>query len=340
MVKITDVSKLAGVSRSTVSRVVTGRGQVSETKRRAIEAAIAALGYRPNTLAQALRSNRSNMIGGVVIDVGTPFYADMIAGIQAVCRMAGKSLVVSSGFADADEEARAIIELVDRACDGLVLYLENPIREDVNTIIRRANIPVVVIGSRENPIASGAVLIDNSGGAAAALRHVLDLGHREIAYLSGQLAYRDTRSRLNGLAMVLAERGMAADAIHVVNGEYAESFGLSATEALLRERPGITAILAGDDDIAAGALVALKRHGRRVPEDVSLIGFDDNFHARHLTPGLTTIRQPVNEAGRRAAALLTRILAEEDVAETEIFLPTDLVVRESVAAPTKGAAAG
>src|SRR5690606_37813451 len=173
MVTITDVSKRAGVSRSTVSRVVAGNGYVSESNRKAIEAAIAELGYRPNTLAQALRSNRSNLIGAVLVDVGTPYFANMIYGVQRATRAAGKSLVVSSGYADQDEEARAVIELVDRSCDGIVVYLERPMRADVVEILRKARIPIVSIGHNPCPLSRGLVILNNFDGARAAMSHLL-----------------------------------------------------------------------------------------------------------------------------------------------------------------------
>src|SRR5690606_4938067 len=164
MVTIADVSKRAGVSRSTVSRVVAGNGYVSESKRKAIELAIAELGFRPNTIAQALRSNRSNVIGAVVVDIGTPYFANIIFGVQRAIRPAGKSLMVSSGYADQDHEARAIIEMVDRSCDGIVLYLERPMRADVVEIVRKAKIPVVSIGHDHCPLSRGKVLLDNFEG--------------------------------------------------------------------------------------------------------------------------------------------------------------------------------
>jgi LacI family transcriptional regulator len=174
---ISDVSRHAGVSRSTVSRVVAGNGYVSEAKREAIEKAIAELGYRPNTLAQALRSNRSNMIGAVVVDVGTPYFANVVFGMQRAARGAGKSLMVSSGYADQDEEARAVTELVDRSCDGLVLFLERPMRSDAVEILRRAQIPVVSIGRDHSFIARGTIVLNNYEGARQAVTHLLAQGH-------------------------------------------------------------------------------------------------------------------------------------------------------------------
>jgi LacI family transcriptional regulator len=330
MATIDDVSKRAGVSRSTVSRVVADNGYVSEEKRRAIQKAIAELGYRPNTLAQALRSNRSNMIGAVVVDVGTPYFANMVYGLQRATRKAGKALLVSSGYADQDEEARAIIELVDRSCDGIVLYLERPLRPDVADILRQARIPVVTIGRKDEAVARGAVTLDNFGGARAAMNFLIEQGHRRIVHLSGQAEFGDTVARLEGIAAALAEHGMSMADITVVNGIFHQDFGYSATMDLLEQGHDFTAIFAGDDDMAAGVLLALRHAGKSVPDDVSVIGFDDAFHARHLWPPLTTIRQPIDEIGETAAGLLLKLLGEPGPGTLQNTIGTALVVRDSV----------
>ncbi|MEO7224129.1 MAG: LacI family DNA-binding transcriptional regulator [Devosia sp.] len=333
MVTISDVSKLAGVSRSTVSRVVARNGYVSDVKRQAIERAIAELGYRPNTLAQALRSNRSNMIGAVVVDVGTPYFANMVYGMQRAARGAGKSLLVTSGYADQDEEARAVMELVDRSCDGIIIYLERPMRADVVEIVRKAHMPVVSIGRSHYPHASGSVVLNNFDGARAAMRYLLDQGHRKIVHLTGQAEFGDTVDRLEGVSAALSERGLDVKDIHIVNGEFTQQYGYAATVGLLRENRDFTAIFAGDDDMAAGVLLALRENGRRVPEDVSVMGFDDAFHARHLWPPLTTIKQPMDSMGEAAASMLLRLLAEPDGGPLNTIIETHLVVRASVAAP-------
>jgi LacI family transcriptional regulator len=334
MVTISDVSKLAGVSRSTVSRVVARNGYVSEAKRRAIERAIAELGYRPNTLAQALRSNRSNMIGAVVVDIGTPYFANIIYGMQRASRVEGKSLLVTSGFADKDEEARAIMELVDRSCDGIILYLERPMRADVVEILRQARIPVVSIGRNHYPQSRGTVTFNNFDGARQAITYLLAQGHRKIVHLSGQAEFGDTVARIEGIEAALVEHGMRLSDIHVVNGIFSQEFGYSATTELVKSGREFTAIFAGDDDMAAGVLLALRENGRRVPEDVSVIGFDDAFHARHMWPPLTTMKQPVDSMGEAAAAMLLQLLAEPNGGSRQAVIETHLVVRESVGAPS------
>lgn len=330
MATIDDVSRRAGVSRSTVSRVVADNGYVSEEKRRAIQQAITELGYRPNTLAQALRSNRSNMIGAVVVDVGTPYFANMVYGLQRATRRAGKALMVSSGYADQDEEAKAIIELVDRSCDGILLYLERALRPDVVQIIKAAHIPVVAIGRMGSEVARGSVQLDNFGGAYSAISFLLDQGHRKIVHLSGQADFGDTVARLEGIAAALQARGMSMADLHVVNGQFNQEFGYSATRDLIDQGCDFTAIFAGDDDMAAGVLLALRQAGKSVPSDISVIGFDDAFHARHLWPPLTTIRQPVDEIGERAADMLLTLLGEPGSALQHTIVGTSLVVRDSV----------
>ena len=342
MPTITDVSKKAGVSRSTVSRLIAGKGYVSDEARKAVEKAIEELGYRPNTMARGLRSNRSDIIGAVVVDVASPFYAQMVGGIQEAARAAGRSVIIASGYAEPDEEAHAIVELLDRACDGLILYLENPLRDDVQQMIAKSGTPVVIVGGNACPPARTRIRLDNYSGALAGMRLLLNQGHRRIAYLSGGLRYYDTHERLRGITAALAEIGLGLEDILVEHGDFAERFGFDGASRLMEAHPDITAIFAGDDDIAAGALMALKQAGWLVPEEVSLLGFDDNFHARHLTPALTTVRQPVAEAGRTAIRQLVAIL---DGAEppTETTIPTELIMRQSVgpmttAVPTRGAA--
>lgn len=333
MATISDVSKRAGVSRSTVSRVVAGNGYVSETKRKAIEAAIAELGYRPNTFAQALRSNRSNVIGAVVVDIGTPYFANIIYGVQRAIRPLGKSLMVSSGYADQDQEARAIMEMVDRSCDGIVLYLERPMRADVVEIVRKAKIPVVSIGHDHCPLSGGQVRLDNLEGARTAMRYLLELGHRRIVYLSGDPKIGDAIDRLQGVEAALGEFGLTLADIEVEAGLFHEDFGYRAGKALLARRHDVTAVFAGADVIAAGLYLALGEAGLRVPEDISVIGFDDGYHAKFMSPPLTTIRQEPDGLGERAARQLLGLLSGASSEPMQELVGTNLVVRSSVSAP-------
>lgn len=330
MATITDVSRRAQVSRSTVSRIVAGNGYVSDAAREAVALAIAELGYRPNQMARGLKSNRSNIVGAVVGDIAAPFYAQMAGGMQTGCRRGGKTILVASGHANPDDETQAILELIDRSCDGLILYLENPVSEMANTIITQNNVPVVVIGGSICSAAMGTVQIDNFAGARDAVRFLLSQGHRKIAYFAGNMEYHDTRERLLGIDAALAEVGMSRGDIYLDCGDYSEDFGQAAAIRMLDQGAEVTAIFAGDDDIAAGVLLAVRQRGLQVPHDISIMGFDDNFHARHLTPTLTTIRQPIGLAGEMAADLLLSIIAGKTPPSTDILIPTELLRRDSV----------
>ena len=166
--------------------------------------------------------------------------------------------------------------------------------------------------------------------ARDAVRFLLSMGHRKIAYFSGNLEYHDTRERLRGIDAALGEVGMTRGDIYLDCGTYTEDFGQAAALRLLETGREFTAIFAGDDDIAAGVLLAVRQRGLQVPQDISIMGFDDNFHARHLTPTLTTIRQPIGLAGEKAADLLLSIIAGKTPRETDILIPTDLLIRDSV----------
>jgi LacI family transcriptional regulator len=200
-------------------------------------------------------------------------------------------------------------------------------------ILRRAHIPVVSIGENQSPVSRGRVMLDNFTGARVAMTHLLQQGHRKIVHLSGQVDFGDTIARMRGIEAALGDFGMALDDIKIVNGIFHQEFGYTATAELLASDHDFTAIFAGDDDMAAGVLLALRDGGRRVPEDVSVMGFDDAFHAKHLWPPLTTVRQPVDTLGEAAAELLLKLLANPGSGPLQTIIETSLVVRSSVTVP-------
>jgi LacI family transcriptional regulator len=332
LANIKDVSKLARVSKSTVSRLISGHGYVSDEARTAIAAAIGDLGYRPNNNARGLRSNRSNIVGGVVADLRSPFYAQLVGGMQQACRRAGKGLLLSGGFGEPQEEERATLELLDRSCDGLLLNLEFPLSQSARDALRKSGVPVVMVGCQDRAVAAGSVTLDNVAGARMAMETLLDAGHRKIVHLGGSEAHKDSVARLTGIAQALAKYDLELSGIIVRHGTFTEEHGHEAVCRLIAEGIDFTAIFAGDDDIAAGAMMALKGLGRDIPKDVSIVGFDDNFHARHLTPPLTTIRQPIGLAGEQAVEMLLAILDGGTPKPKNIVIPTELLRRQSVAA--------
>ena len=336
MATIKEVSNLARVSMATVSRVLNGTVPVTEQTRSRVLAAVAELDYKPNAFARGLATNRSGGIGVVVNEISSPFYSGIVQGIEAVVESQGMHLLVSSGHPKAALEREAVASLKQRRSDALILQLEAV--SDADLVCWAAeDTPVVVVGRLVPELAERCVYLDNVAGGYLATKYLLEHGHRRIAHLAGWLAIKDARDRLEGYKRALAEAGIPFDESLVVTGDFVEEGGQrGAQELLARGRP-FTALTAGNDQMAAGALHTFRAHGLRIPHDISLIGYDDVLFSRYLFPALTTIRQPLAEMGEAAARLALTALGAESPAEDKEEVKTKfdpvLVARESVASP-------
>ncbi len=330
MATIREVSRLARVSPATVSRVLTGTTPVADaTKERVLEA-IATLEYKPNAFARGLATNRSGGIGITVNEVSSPYFGAFIQGVEQVARAAGIHLMVSSGFADATAERDSIDFLLERRCDGLVVQAEALPDDVLIDLVRDGAAPVVVFGRSIAEIEDACVVTNNELGGELATRHLLDHGHRHIGHITGPLSYPDARDRLHGYRRALEAVGVAYTDRYVVESTFLEEGGAEAAIRLLDRAPELTAIFLANDQMAAGAMRALREAGREIPRDISVVGYDDVFLARYLTPTLTTIRQPLVEMGRAAAHLLLERLGHERREVVRRFDP-ELVERQSVA---------
>ncbi|TJZ64050.1 LacI family DNA-binding transcriptional regulator [Chitiniphilus eburneus] len=323
------VARAAGVSPSTVSRILNGTARVSEAKRRSVEEAIAALDYRPNVLAQGLARGRSLTIGVLTQDIASPFYSESLKGIEEALAGTGYAPLFVSGHWDAEEEARKVALLVDRRVDG-VIVLTGMIPDDA-LIATAERVPVAVTGRTLNAPRLIAIDLDHEAGAYAATRYLIDLGHTRIVHLAGVQGHADARARLAGYRRALAEAGIAEDPALIVDGQFNENGGLDAVNALLDHRVSFTAIFAANDQSAVGARLALYRRGLRVPDDVSLVGFDDLPGSLYTTPPLTTVRQPAYELGRLTARVLLHLIDNRPLPALD--LPMSLIVRDSAGEP-------
>ena len=330
MATIREVSRLAGVSTATVSRVLNGTSNVSPATRGRVLEAIATLDFTPNTFARGLATNRSDGIGVTVNEVSSPYFGAFIQGVEQVVRARGIHLMVSSGSADAALERASVDFLLRRRCDGLVVQADALDDEALVELVQGAGVPVVVFGRSVAEIASSCVVVDNEFGGALATEVLLRHGHRTIGHVTGPLAYADARDRLAGYRRALEAAGVGFDERLVVESSFLEEGGALAVDGLLERAPEMTAIFVGNDQMAAGAMRTLRERGLVVPDDVSLVGYDDVFLARYLTPALTTVRIPLVEMGRAAACLLLARLEGERMEVLHRFDP-ELVERQSVA---------
>lgn len=356
---VKDVARLAGVSVGTVSNVLNGRDSVRAAIRERVEAAIDELGYVPNPTAQALRTGMRPLVGVAVLDISNPFFMEAAAGVERRLDQAGCVMALSSTRSDVDEEARVLRTLAGQGVRGILLTPTDPQLAVAHEVVSRGT-QVVLFDFPGGPQDMSSVSMDDRAGARLALTHLLDLGHRTIVFLDGPHHVRQARDRAAGahqavdafdqpvsLRMVeldafnasAGREGMRAllagarvRAFTGTNGVDASGMPL-APPSLPRDFP--TAVFCANDLIAFGAMTALRDSGVRIPQDVSLIGFDDISVASQMSVPLTTVRQPMAELGWAAADLL---LGEHTGIQHQSFFP-DLVVRNSTGVPRKGAAA-
>lgn len=329
MATIRDVAKQAGVAPITVSRVINNSGYVNEQTRARVEAAIADLGYVPNVLARSLRSRRTNTLGLILTDISNPFWTTVARGVEDAASDAGFNVILCNTDESEAEQDKYLHVLIQKQVDGVLLV---PARSAVEPIkfIQSQNTSVVVLDRRIPNSQADAVRCDSEGGAYQLTRLLLSLGHRRIAMLSGPRGVSTAEDRVTGFQRALAEAGVDVDAAPVYYGKFSLESGYDMTLQALARTPRPSALFAGNNFIAIGALRALRDAALRVPEDLALVGFDDLPADLVVDPFLTVAAQPAYEMGRQATELLLARLSEEaPAAYQEIVLPTEIVVRKS-----------
>lgn len=319
------VAKAAGVSPSTVSRILNGTATVSPEKQAGVEAAIARLGFRPNPVARGLAGGRTFSIGVVTQTISSPFYGEALHGIEDHLEQKGFIPLFVSGHWQEAEERKAIEALLSRRVDGLIVLAGRLSNQALQAYA--SQVPMVVVGRDLKGPRVFSFSFDNRAGGQLATRHLVECGHRRIAFIAGDRAHEDALEREAGYADALRQAGIALDPELVVDGDFTESGGLQAVNRLLDGRVPFTAIFAANDQSAIGAALGLYRRQVRVPDDVSLVGFDDVAPAKYSIPPLTTVHQAVYEMGYMAA---TAVLSLIGGATPEVTLPPPrLVPRES-----------
>ena len=308
---IHDVAQLAGVSVSTVSRVLSGASRVSDPKRAAVLAAVRTLGFTPNSAARALATRQSRCIGVLVQLIGDPYVGDFLYGVNRGLRGSGYQAIIAAGDWDETQEARAVRHLLAQPVEALIV--QDGALPDAALERLAGRLPLVTVGRGPAGERSTRISIDQAAAAYSAVRHLLALGHRRVAHLAGPANQPHARQRRAGYLRALREAGLPADPALIVEGDFQKRVGIRNVQTLLARGVPFTAVFAANDELAFGALFALHHSGLRVPEDVSVLGFDDLrlAFAEVCFPPLTTVHQPVVEMGAAAArAALARIRGE------------------------------
>lgn len=328
---IKTVAARAGVGRTTVSRVINGSELVSADARARVLAAIKELNYVPNSVARGLVTSRTDAVALVIPEsesrLGSePFFAALIRGVSGALAETRTQLQLTL-VRDQFERDQLAETVATRRVDGVLLVSVHA-RDRLPGMLEEMGLPTVLAGRRDEGEQLSYVDSDNAGGAAAAVRHLLEGGRRRIATITGTLDMDVGRSRLAGWHEAHRAAGVRTDAALVEAGDFTEEGGRRAMRSLLERAPDLDAVFAASDLMAVGALAELRRRKRQVPGDVAVVGFEDSFLARHTDPPLTTVRQPVEELGRTMVRILLDV-TRHGAGRQRVTLPTELVVRES-----------
>jgi LacI family transcriptional regulator len=339
-ITLKELSRRAGVHPSTVARVLHNdpRQRVSEQVRERILRLAEELRYRPNSLARSLRTRRSAVLGALIPDIANPFFASVLRGIEDVAAERDYSVILANTDDLPAREARGLEMMRGRQVDGLLLATAR--RQDVAIAsLLEERLPFVLVNRHTDPITPNAVVFDDYAGGCAAVEHLLALGHRRIAHISGSDEISTAHLRRQGYRDTLAWHGIEHDPALEAPGNFREAGGYEAMQRLLTVPDPPTAVFAVNDLAAAGALNALAEAGLRVPEDVSVIGFNDIFQRARLSPQLSSVQAPSRALGTQAAERLLAMIIDDVWPDTPLLLPVTLVARDTTGpapAPRRG----
>ena len=327
MVKMTDVAKAAGVSKSTVSRVLNGKDIVSEEVKAIVYKAIQDTGYRPNLLAQQLATQKSRMIGFVMTNTlyDGPYFSTLVYAAAACSEQHQHQLIFADGKHSADDERQAIECLASMKCAGIIVYPGFLSTAELDDIVAQSSVPIMVLNRQLVQHPRACVALPHYESAALMVEHLLARGHQRIAFLSGNRHSPTNEMRLRAWQDGLAARGLPAPGQYIIQGNWTMESGYQSTCQLLDSKLPFSAILAGNDDMALGAMKALQDRGFHIPQDCAVAGFDNTRVSAFVSPGLTTVNIPLMPMVQRAVESLLAIPRD-----TRPSLAGELIIRDSV----------
>ena len=333
MPTIRDVAQLAGVAPMTVSRVINNSGYVSDAKRAKVEAAVAELGYIPNMLGTSLRSNQTYTIALIISDITNPFWTTVARGVEDAAHEKGYSVILGNTDESPDKQEQYLTMFLKRRIDGMLFVPADNNAEPLQ-LIQKQNIDVVVLDRDVPSIDVDIVRGDSLGGAYRLTRHLVELGHKHMAIISGPKNISTSVERVAGFRRAMEEAGLDHNLENVYWGTFSQDSGSGLVAMALKDTPCLTAFVTANNFIANTTLQSLFRFGYEVPNDISIATFDDVSGMLNPTPFLTAANQPAYQIGFQAAQLLLARLQDEGPEERKnIVLPTEIFIRQSTAPP-------
>lgn len=330
---ISDVARLAGVSIATVSRVMNETAPVADDTVEKVRQAVDVLGYTPQMAARSLAGRKTNTVGLLLPEIGGAFFVSMLRGIETGLHGSGFDLLIYATTQGADRAGRGPGPLGEHNTDGLLVFTNRLSEAEIARLHERGFPLVLLHRTPPRGLDIPCVTFENKAGARRIVEHLIEVhGHRRIGFLAGPAGNEDSTWRELGYREALAAHGIAFEPVLVAEGGFNDILAQSAVRQWLVDGVELDAIFAGDDEAASGAIIALNRAGKRVPEDVAVVGFDDVPFAAHLLPPLTTVRAPIELAGCVAAEQMVRLIQAGE-AQSFTLLPTELVIRQSCGCP-------
>jgi len=330
VVTLADVAEYAGVSASTASRALNGRGELSPETRAAVLEAADALQFEPSLLARSLRTQTTWTVGFVVPDVSSPFYASALKGAQKALEQAGYRVMLMDSGQDPEGELAALRTLLNHQVDGLLLSTVGIDGEQFRATVERRGTPCVFFDSIVPGAGEGSVHLDNADGVERLVDHLVAHGHRRIGLLTGSLAETSGHERLDAFRSAMARQDLDVPDAYLRGGRWSSEAGREGTLELLAADPPVTAIVASSVELALGCMFACRERGVRIPADLALTSFDDAYFAELLDPPLTGVGYDPMEVGRAAATLLVEAMKDGDGNRPEqLKVPVTLITRES-----------
>lgn len=325
---IKDVARQAGVSIATVSRILNGSAGVSPGLTERVQQAITELGYQPNAVARALKVKESRSIGLIIPDIENPFFPALVRGVEDMARSYDYAVILCNSDGVGSEEERYIRLLHGKQVDGVIFT--GGVNSDASLeLLASLPIPAVSLDRQSKRVHMRSVVVDNVYGAALAVRHLVDLGARRIAFIGGSPQLSVADERFKGYSQVLVEQGLPVDDELILHGDFTYDSGYQNAWLLLEKEYQFDAVFAANDMIAIGVIECLAARGIRVPQDVRVAGYDDIRLAGWYKPTLTTVRQPVYEMGQEAVRMLLHLLTNPVQASAEKRFRPELIVRQS-----------
>lgn len=329
MATIYQVSDLAGVSLATVSRVINKNAKVSDKTKEKVLDAMRTLDYRPNASAQSLASNRSNCVGILVSELKGSFFGPMMAAIESQLRTYGKHVIITTGLATENNQSDGIEFLKSRNCDAIIIH-DDDLTDEYIIKLSKDDVPIYLISRYIKELANNCITLDDNLGGFLATQEVIKNGHHKIAYISGPKQKKDAQNRLKGHKLALNKAKIRFDEKMLYIGDYSEKSGSDGLKHLLNSNVTFTALVCANDEMASGAMKFAREKNLKLPQDLSIIGYDNIAIANYLYPTLTTVCNPVQEMGVMASKLVLRDIYKQKIDDIKSSFNPKLVIRDSI----------